>query len=169
MTRLFTILTGIAIALALFFLTGCYETSVEVIPAHRAEPVPNLVGTTRNVTFSAIPGTNDYIRKVTEKNKTRSRRFRAMHLRDDVWIVQVFMEEINSYTLNFVAWDPQNRFIKWLEPDVSFKDLVRLARAYNIVVEDYDIDDARYITGQPRDILRFLIAHRNFRFFEFTD
>ena len=158
------------VAAGFLFLTGCYEVDKEVITAADAVSISGLEGTytssTETMTISAVPHSHDYrFRSVTEKNVYRGY-LRAMHLRDNIYLVQARYDGDSSYTLCFYRFTIDSKGDKRyreLQVDVSFERLLQLAKTHGIDLGMNEFAEDT-LSGDREKILSFLLAHKAFSF-----
>ncbi len=135
----------------------CYEVDQEIIDINMAEPVYGLPGEYhwddgKVRAISTVPYSNEHrYRDVDAEGNVSAGSFRAIHLRDDIYIVQVDTDEGERYMMFF-------RFTsdKTIWQLMTTEAVLDLAPQYGVTIE-VDIADRLY--GNRDNILAFLRAH----------
>lgn len=156
----------IVLAGFVFLAGGCYEVNQEIITATDAQKVYNIVGTytgdnpDQSTSIWEVPGTNDYRFEEKGKSSTSGGYLRAIHLRDNIYLVQAKYDDGYIYVLffEFVVTSSRVRY----DPVVPTSDVSGLASQYNVKINFDEFGD--YLEGDRRDILGFLLAHKNLEF-----
>lgn len=141
-------------------LAGCYETNQSVIPGSRGIRVPiespiswDEGGQT---TFSYVAATQDY-RFRDDNGATGSAR--AIHIRDDIYLLQVRYDDEAVYGLFF--FQITSTRIDLVGP---VGDVVALAARHGVELEEDFLDVEYIIYGPPQNVLAFLEDHARFDF-----
>jgi hypothetical protein len=152
------------VLLAGLALSGCYETTVEVIPANLAEDIPfNGDHATSaeggEMWLARVAFSRDYrFREHRGDGEVRIGTFRAMRIRGDIFAVQIRIHGDPSYgILFFRIWD--NGFGP-VSP-VLGTNLEALAERYGATYtgELDEDDDEGMLSGAPEAMLDFIRAH----------
>ena len=150
---------------ALILLSGCYNIEREVIPASLGIKTPfaydSLIfdqGGTADLSHD--PYNNDYrFRTVFDDGKEiDTGTFRAMHIRDDIYVLQVKYDDEPDYYLVFYKITSER--VDPMEPD-DYSAVDALAEKHNVTV---DYDYTTFIGGNAENILAFLKDHRQLSF-----
>lgn len=138
-------------------LAACYEVGEEIVDPGMAEEVPTLPGrySLGEGAFTVItdqPGSNDYLYQETDSGGEMSTgSFRAIHLRDDLYLAQVMPDDGGIFAAFFRH--PASWSLILLNTTPAVFDL---APRYHVEI---DADMADILIGSRRDILAFLTAH----------
>ena len=164
--------TALLLVVVVFFLTGCYESEQEIISASDAQAVSGLAGTYAKpgdpnevITITAVPNSNGYrVKKVSEEGMSYVY-IRAIHLRGNIYIFQLKVDDQSSYSI-FIVLFKNKEFIP-LQVD-DFDDVYRLGRQYGVKLSDMldELDGGFTLSGYRTNILSFLKAHKNLDFYE---
>jgi len=158
-------------SLCLLLLTGCYDVAQEVIRADDAVEIPNLPGHytyddgSTQLTIAAVPASRDYrFQRHWGGNpgKTQSGYLRAIHLKDDLYAIQVKYDDSVLYQILFYRFLPyEKQFIPMRVADQSRPAMDKLAGRYSVRIE---FDYTEELKGRREDLLAFLRAHRELDF-----
>ncbi len=146
-------------------VSGCYEVEQEVIRASDAVRINGLPGTFSSsdskMTITAVSNSNDYrFRRTFSDGLVKSGYIRAIPLRDDIYIVQIKLDDESKYIIEFFQYT-RKRISQILIED-SYSDFERLAKQYNITFKIGEIAQMS-LYGSRSNILAFLRAHSRFR------
>ena len=162
MSRLACFMTSTAV---FFLLVGCYNIDKEVIPASLGIKTPyahdNIVfnkGGTADLSHD--PYNNDYrFRTVFDEGKDiGTGTFRAMHIRDDIYVLQVKYDDERDYYAVFYKITADR--VEPMDPE-DYSAVDSLAKKHNVTI---DYDYATYVSGNAEDLLAFLKDHRQLSF-----
>lgn len=142
---------------------GCYQSDHEVIPAKVAETMPyrsNRVslGDDEEMLLSRSTSSNDYGVRQTKKGdpSVKIGTLRVMRIKGNIYAVQMKYDDGNSYDIVFCRINANN-----YEPlNPKSDDAVQaLAHRYNVNLKN-QLD----LSGNPRDMLNFIKAHKDLEF-----
>jgi hypothetical protein len=142
-------------------LAGCYEVAQEVIPAATGIELPIQSPITWDdggrTEFTWVETTGDY-RFVDKDGETGSAR--GIHIRDDLYLIQVRYDSEATYGLYFFVITPSR--IDMVLPIDTVDDL---AARYGVTLSDDDAGEFDYVLGgSPENIIAFLRAHAELEF-----
>lgn len=169
-TQSFVLRAGclLLLAAAAVMVTGCYEVEQEVIRSSDAVRINGLPGTFSSsdskMTISAVPGSNDYrFRRTFSDGSVESGYIRAIPLRDNIYIVQIKLDDESKYVIEFFQYNRKR--INQILIENSYSDFERLAKQYNITFKSGELDSLgqMILDGSRSNILAFLRAHSRFR------
>jgi hypothetical protein len=157
------------ILLAALALAGCYETSVEVIPANLAEDIPFHGDHATSpeggeMWLVRVPFSRDYrFREHRGDGEVRIGTFRAMRIRGDIFAIQVRIDGDPSYGIFFFRiWDSGFGPVS----PVRGTNLEALAERFGATYtgELDEDDDEGLLSGPPEAMLAFVRAHADVDF-----
>jgi hypothetical protein len=159
--------------LAACCLSGCYEVDHEVISASQAVQLSGLPGTYNqgegtSTFIAAVAGTNDYRYSQTSNGKTTGAGyFRAIPLRDDIYIVQFKADSEKYYNLAFYQF-PGPGTAAFQAVSAKNMDDFKLAKKYHLAIgpplSGDDADTGMSLSGKDKNIMGFLFAHKKAQF-----
>lgn len=147
------------------FLSGCYFADHEVISASMAiktpyshnEVVSEKVGILK---LDTVTDNNDYryLMKYHD-GSSETGTIRALHLRDNIYILQVKGDEEPDYEIGFfeITRDQYKEVLP-----VEYEEIDTIA--YNNKVTIYSDAYTDSLEGEPEGLLAFLLAHKNLAF-----
>lgn len=151
------------VAMALL-LSACWLSEVEVITMDMAEEVPGLDGVYEmddgTNTVARVPFSNDYrVHSVDFDGAVFTGTFRALHLRSNIYVVQLKFDGDEAYSLLFY------RFTGGPEPAIvqmtAAAEVDDMAAEHGVTL---DVDESGLfgsLAGEPEAILNFLLGHRS--------
>ena len=154
------------VLVAALALAGCYETSVEVIPANLAEDIPfNGDHATSpeggEMWLARVAFSRDY--RFREHGEVRIGTFRAMRIRDDIFAVQIRIDGDASYgILFFRIWDNGFGPVSPVRGTNLEALADRLGATYAGELDEDD--DEGLLSGTPDAMLAFVRAHAEIDF-----
>jgi hypothetical protein len=153
-------------------LTGCYQTNQEVVTSAVAENMPyksNKVSLQADgdMFLSRSKSSNDYHFRHTKPDDPNDRTgtLRVMSVKGSIFAVQTKYDDENSYEILFCKITAKNFEI--MEPK-SDEAVQALARRYNVNLTT-NIKTGNDLSGDPREILNFLKAHKDLEFQKFKE
>ena len=144
----------------LLAVAGCYEVEQEVIPVSQGIRAPIESPITWDdggeTSFSYVETTRDY-RFRDRDDETGSAR--AIHIRDDIYLLQVRYDNESVYGLFFFQVTPTR-----IDLVLPVGDVESLAVRHNVDMEEDYIYVEYILSGSSENILSFLRAHAQFEF-----
>jgi len=157
------LLAALALVLA---LGGCFETRGEIFKPEQAVAVPGIEGIyatqTNRYAVTAIPGGHDYAFANPTNPKDGPGRFRAVPVGDDLYAVQLRLDEWDSD----LYWELLFRVIRkgdaierivTLEPDLRASEALAAKNGIELLKSSEDsVDDPKILTGTPEAVANFV-------------
>lgn len=161
-----------------FSLSSCYNVTKEIIPSNLGEVIPYKHGITKLdngliLTITKSNFNNDYKYKKTgtikynnnNKSVDESGRFRAMRLKEDIYIIQAIKDDEHTYYILFYSIKSDS--FSRVEPSES-ADIKSIAKKFNVTIDEDELDffgaGDEWLNGTPIKILEFLRALHNVDF-----
>ncbi len=160
--RMVTVLMALLVVLT---LSGCYEVKQEVIPATLGEPIPYTCDQVDfesggKIIFSQPSSNHDYhFRDVSYAGNERRGTFRALRIKDDIYVVQARYDDESQYQILFYAINAEHFQVVDVGKDTDFKTFASL-----FGVEYHGDELAKGFSGDPKKILAMLRALRGVEF-----